>query len=128
MIKTEKVDGQTVTVGSYAFNQDIARRKVAKMIILHEYPLLMVEHIGFREFYASMQPLFNLVSRNTIKADIMKIYEDEKENTKKLLSKNQSRISFTSDMWTSSNQNKGYMTITSHFIDDSWTLQSRLVR
>jgi len=128
LIKTEKVDGQTVTVGSYAFNQDIARRKVAKMIILHEYPLLMVEHIGFREFCASMQPLFNLVSRNTIKADIMKIYEDEKENTKKLLSKNQSRIAFTSDMWTSSNQNKGYMTVTAHFLDDSWTLQSRLVR
>jgi hypothetical protein len=128
LIKTEKVEGQTVMVGSYAFNQDIARRAVAKMIILHEYPLLMVEHIGFKEFCASMQPLFNLVSRNTIKADIMKIYADEKENAKKLLSKNQSRIAFTSDMWTSSNQNKGYMTVTTHFIDDSWTLQSRLVR
>lgn len=128
LIKTEKVEGQTVMVGSYAFNQDIARRAVAKMIILHEYPLLMVEHIGFKEFCASMQPLFNLVSRNTIKADIMKIYADEKENAKKLLSKNQSRIAFTSDMWTSSNQNKGYMTVTAHFIDDSWTLQSRLVR
>ncbi|KAF1860147.1 hypothetical protein Lal_00033745 [Lupinus albus] len=31
-------------------------------------------------------------------------------------------------MWTASNQNKGYMTFTSHFIDDSWVLQSRLVR
>ncbi|KAF7811830.1 zinc finger BED domain-containing protein RICESLEEPER 2-like [Senna tora] len=32
------------------------------------------------------------------------------------------------DMWTSSNQNKGYMSITAHFIDDNWQLQSRLVR
>ncbi|KAF7821847.1 zinc finger BED domain-containing protein RICESLEEPER 2-like [Senna tora] len=31
-------------------------------------------------------------------------------------------------MWTSSNQNKGYMSITTHFIDDNWQLQSRLVR
>ncbi|CAK8530336.1 unnamed protein product [Lathyrus sativus] len=128
LIKTEQVDGQTVMVGSYAFNQDIARYGVAKMIILHEYPLAMVEHIGFREFCASMQPLFKVVSRNTIKNDIIKIYNDEKENTMKLLSKNQSGIAITSDMWTSSNQNKGYMTITTHFIDDSWTLQSRLVR
>jgi hypothetical protein len=115
-------------VGSYAFNQDIARNAVAKMIILHEYPLAMVEHIGFREFCASMQPLFKVVSRNTIKNDIMKIYNSEKENTMKLLSKNQSRIAITTDMWTSSNQNKGYMTVTTHFIDDLWTLQSRLVR
>jgi hypothetical protein len=40
LIKTEQVDGQTVMVGSYAFNQDIARNAVAKMIILHEYPLV----------------------------------------------------------------------------------------
>ncbi|KAF7822131.1 zinc finger BED domain-containing protein RICESLEEPER 2-like [Senna tora] len=31
-------------------------------------------------------------------------------------------------MWTSSNHNKGYMSITTHFIDDNWQLQSRLVR
>ena len=121
LIKTEQVDGQNVMVGSYALNQDIARHVVSKMIILHEYPLAMVEHIGFREFCASMQPLFKAVSRNTIKNDIMKIYNNEKENTMKLLSKNQSRLAITSDMWTSSNQNKGYMTVTTHFIDDSWT-------
>jgi len=90
-------------VGSYAFNQAIARRAVTKMIILHEYPLAMVEHIGFKEFCAAMQPLFSVISRNTIKTDIMKIYEEEKKNTKKLLSENQSRIAITSYMWTSSN-------------------------
>ncbi|KAF7812050.1 zinc finger BED domain-containing protein RICESLEEPER 2-like [Senna tora] len=41
---------------------------------------------------------------------------------------NPSRIAITTDMWTSSNQNKGYMSITAHFIDDNWQLQSRLVR
>ncbi|KAF7812880.1 zinc finger BED domain-containing protein RICESLEEPER 2-like [Senna tora] len=41
---------------------------------------------------------------------------------------NPSRIAITTDMWTSSNQNKGYMSITTHFIDDNWQLQSRLVR
>ncbi|XP_058747187.1 zinc finger BED domain-containing protein DAYSLEEPER-like [Vicia villosa] len=98
IIKTEQVDNQTVMVGSYSFNQDIARRSAARMIILHEYPLAMVDHIGFKDFCAVMQPLFNVVSRNTIKADIMKLYKEEKENTMKLLSKNQSRIAITSDI------------------------------
>jgi len=58
----------------------------------------------------------------------MKIYSEKKEKTRKLFSKNSSRIAITTDMWTSSNQNLGYMAVTTHFIDDSWTLQSRLVR
>lgn len=115
-------------VGSYAFNQDVARRAISKMIILHEYPMAMVEHIGFKEFCASLQPLFKVVSRNTIKSDILKIYKDEKDNMKKLMKKIESRVAITTDMWTASNQNRGYMTVTAHFIDDSWTLQSRLLR
>lgn len=127
-IKTEKVGNDTVVVGSYAFNQDVARRAICKMIILHEYPMAMVEHIGFKEFCASLQPLFKVVSRNTIKTDILKIYKDEKDNMKKLMKKIESRVAITTDMWTASNQNRGYMTVTAHFIDDSWTLQSRLLR
>ncbi|XP_058753844.1 zinc finger BED domain-containing protein RICESLEEPER 2-like [Vicia villosa] len=85
IIKTEQVDNQTVMVGSYSFNQDIARRSAVRMIILHEYPLAMVDHIGFKDFCVVMQPLFNVVSRNTIKADIMKLYKEEKENTMKFI-------------------------------------------
>ena len=58
----------------------------------------------------------------------MKTYNEGKENIMKLLSKNQSRVAITTDMWTASNQNRGYMTVTAHFITDSWNLESRLVR
>nr|KYP43119.1 Putative AC transposase [Cajanus cajan] len=88
----------------------------------------MIDHIGFIEFCAALQPLYKRVSQNTLKNEMMKEYREAKGNTMKLLSKNQSRIAITTNMWTASNQNKGYMTITTHFIDDSWTLQSRLVR
>lgn len=36
------------------------------------------------------------------------------------------RISATMDMWTS-NQNKGYMCITLHWVDDDWCIQKRIV-
>ena len=58
----------------------------------------------------------------------MKRYEDEKDNILALLRKVKSRISLTTDMWTASNQRKGYMAVTSHFIDNAWKLQSRIIR
>lgn len=113
---------------SYTFEQEFARRQLACMIIMHEYPLSIVEHVGFRRFVQSLQPLFHVVSRNTIKKDILKIYDVERVKTMKVLERNQSRISITTDMWTATNQKRGFMVITAHFIDDYWKLQSRIIR
>ncbi|KAL4285326.1 hypothetical protein GQ457_16G008580 [Hibiscus cannabinus] len=44
------------------------------------------------------------------------------------LQNNDSKIAITTDMWTSTHQKKGFMAITAHFIDDSWILQSRIIR
>ncbi|XP_076922015.1 zinc finger BED domain-containing protein RICESLEEPER 2-like [Bidens hawaiensis] len=46
----------------------------------------------------------------------------------RILEKNTTRIAITTDMWTLSNQKKGFMAITIHFIDDNWKLQSRIMR
>ena len=88
----------------------------------------MVDHIGFREFVGSLQPLFKLVSRNTLKSDSFKIYDNEREKVLKMTDKNGSRMTITTDMWTSSNKKRGFMVITAHFIDHTWTLQSRVLR
>ena len=69
-----------------------------------------------------------MISRNTLKKDIMKDYNAKKEKMKLMLSRIQSRVVITTDMWTATNQNIGYMTIIAHFSDDLWRLQSRLVR
>ncbi|XP_070014146.1 uncharacterized protein LOC142175979 [Nicotiana tabacum] len=36
------------------FDQDVSRRELAHAIILHEYPLSIVDHVGFRKFVASL--------------------------------------------------------------------------
>ncbi|KAJ0103680.1 hypothetical protein Patl1_05464 [Pistacia atlantica] len=108
-----------MTLTSHQLDQELVRKDLPMMIVLHEYPLSMVDHYGFKRFCNSMQPLFKVVSKNTIKKDIFKMYDVEKEKTMKLLNENRSRIAITSDLWTASNQNKGYMTITAHFIDNN---------
>ena len=87
------------------------------MIVLHEYPLSMVDHIGFREFMGSLQLLFKLISSNTLKSDILKIYDDEREKDLKITNKNESRMAITTNMWNSSNKKREFMVITAHFID-----------
>jgi hypothetical protein len=56
-----------VSVENYTFDQDIARKELGAMMVLHEYPLSMVDHAGFRRFVHALQPLFKIGTRNTIR-------------------------------------------------------------
>ncbi|KAL5570508.1 hypothetical protein UlMin_027083 [Ulmus minor] len=123
----KKIDGKS-TLGTYNFDPEEARKKLAQMIIRHEYSLSMVDHEGFVEYSNTLQPMFKVVSRNTIRYDILKMYKGEKVMAIKLIEANKSRIAIITDMWTTSNQKKGYMVVTAHYIDDSWILQSKILR
>ncbi|KAF7123865.1 hypothetical protein RHSIM_Rhsim12G0088800 [Rhododendron simsii] len=113
---------------SYSFDHEMARKELASAIIMHEFPLSIVDHVGFRRYSNALQPLFKVTCRNTMKAEIFKIYEYQRGKTMSLVVSNASRLAITTDMWTSSNQKKGFMAVTAHFIDESWTLQSRILR
>ena len=67
-----------LSLSIYSFDQETARKYLASIIVLHEYPLSMVDHVGFRKYFNTLQPLFKMVSRNTINNDILKIYDYEK--------------------------------------------------
>lgn len=115
-------------VSKYKFSQEYSRNALVSMIVNHEYPLAMVDHIGFKRYSNSLNPDFKVISRNTVKADIFREYNEERRRLEKVLAKNKSRIAFTSDMWTCTNQRKGYMAVTAHYIDDDWVLQNQLIR
>lgn len=117
-----------VSVENYTFDQDFARKMLASMIVLHEYPLFIVDHTGFRRFVTALQPLFNMVTRNTIRKDILDAYKVERKKAIEYMAANRSRVAITTDLWTADNQKKGYMEITGHFIDDSWKLRNVIMR
>ncbi|KAH7861139.1 hypothetical protein Vadar_022076 [Vaccinium darrowii] len=56
-------------LSSYSYDQDTARKELASAIIMHEYPLSIMEHVGFKYSFA-LQPAFKVPCRNTIKSDI----------------------------------------------------------
>ncbi|KAK3212211.1 hypothetical protein Dsin_016917 [Dipteronia sinensis] len=128
MLKATKTKEGDVKLSAFQFDQDIARRELANMVILHEYPLSIVDHFGFQRFLTSVQPMFKIPTRNTLKSDIMKTYDYERVKTLDLLKRNKGRIAITTDMWTCNNQRKGFMAITTHFVDNEWALQSQIIR
>jgi hypothetical protein len=104
------------------------KKLIVEANIMHYYPLSIVDHVGLRRFFVALQPLFKVSTRNTIKKEVLKVYEFEKECAMMMLDSHEGRVAITTNKWTSSNKKKGYMAVTAHFIDGSWTLQSRTLR
>lgn len=108
------------------FDQDRCRNEIARMIIMHDYPLHMVEHPGFIAFVQHLQPRFNMVSFNTVQGDCVATYLMEKQNLLKFIEGMPGRVCLTLDLWTSS-QTVGYVFITGYFIDSEWKLHRRIL-
>ncbi|CAI0399391.1 unnamed protein product, partial [Linum tenue] len=111
-----------------AFDASASKKELAVAIIMHEYPLSMVDHLYFKRFVCSLQPMFSVPTRNTMKKEIFCVYESERKKIQKVIDENKGRIAITTDMWTASNQKKGYMAVTAHYIDNSWSLRSHMLR
>ncbi|KAJ4791497.1 Zinc finger BED domain-containing protein DAYSLEEPER [Rhynchospora pubera] len=102
-----------------------AREIIAYMILAHELPYSIVDYSWFTTYSQYLCPIYQKVSRNTIKADCLKVYEAENEKLKKIFKK-VDLISLTSDCWTS-NQTISYMCVTAHYIDEEWQMQKRII-
>ncbi|CAN1186815.1 Putative AC transposase [Linum perenne] len=110
------------------YNYDVTIKELCSMILVHEYPLSIVDHIGFRRYSCSLQPLFQVPSRNTIKKEILTLYGVQSAKIRRELDGNRGRIAVTTDMWTATNHKRGYMALTAHYIDNSWKLRSIMLR
>ncbi|KAL0307394.1 UNVERIFIED_CONTAM: putative AC transposase [Sesamum calycinum] len=70
---------------------------------------------------------FKLPCRNTIRSDVIEVYEEEKVKIYKLLDGLRCKVSLTTDIWTSEHSHVAYCCLTVHFVDDSWELQKKIL-
>lgn len=124
---TKNACGSTVKVANFKFSQDKSWMDFARMIIKHNYPFNMAEHEFFEIFCNGLQPEFKLMSRNTTRADILLVHQREKEKMFKILDQLSSRITLTTDLWTSEHQKLGYICLTAHYINDDWVLKKKII-
>jgi hypothetical protein len=111
----------------WVFDLVKSRKNFAKMIIAHEYPFNCVSHHFLKVFVSDLQPYFKMLSKNTDKLDCISIYEEEMFSLYELFGKLDCRFSFINDLWTNKNKNIGFMTLTCHYIDNSWNLKKRII-
>lgn len=125
---TNENDQEVITPALTDGKFDMAkmREAMAHWILMHEHPFTIVEEEGFNMMQRRGMPMWEKVSRNTIKKDCEQVYEIEKKKLKSLL-KGIGKISLTTDMWRSTNQKLEYMVLTGHFIDSNWKLQKRVL-
>ncbi|XP_074271370.1 zinc finger BED domain-containing protein RICESLEEPER 3-like [Silene latifolia] len=109
------------------FNSDEFCQLLAVAIAKHNLPLQLVEYEGIKiNVFCYLNPDVKFFVRNTIKSDILRMYRIEKDKLIGLLKRTNGRISLTYDCW-SSVTTDGYMTLTTHFIDENWQLQKRVL-
>ncbi|KAF5805195.1 putative transcription factor/ chromatin remodeling BED-type(Zn) family [Helianthus annuus] len=117
---------RTSSVPYVAFDSDRCRQEIAQMIILHDYPLHIVEHPGFVAFVRNLQPNFSMVNFNTVQGDCIATYLGEKQSVQNLIEGMPGRICLTLDLWTSC-QTTGYVFVTGQFVDNEWKIHRKLL-
>lgn len=117
---------KTANPSAALFDPQGCRREIAKMIIMHDYPLHIVEHPGFVASVQNLQPQFKMPGFRNVEGDCIATYLHEKLNVQWLLEAMPGRISLSLDLWTSS-QTVGYVVLTGHFVDRNWKLQRRIL-
>jgi len=119
------MDGQG-KLKSKKIDQMVDRELCANLIIRHGLPFKFVEYQELRTWISYLNPYATLVSRNTIKSDISKIFMKEKIMLKEELKNISSRICLTSNLWTSCTT-EGYIALTTHYVDSNWKLKSKIL-
>lgn len=122
----EQRKDEVVSLGSCRFDQERSRLDLARMIILHGYPLSIVEHVGFKIFVKNLQPLFEIVPNSSIELSCIEIFGKEKQKVYEMINRLHGRINLAVEMW-SSPESTEYLCLLAQYIDEDWKLQKKIL-
>lgn len=108
------------------YDQRVDREMTSELIIYHDLPFRYVEYEKVRARDKYLNPNVVHICRQTAAADVFSKYEMEKAKLKRLFANLKSRVCFTTDLW-SARTVMGYICLTAHYIDDSWTFNNKIL-
>jgi len=100
------------------------------MIILHGYPLSIVEHEEMRCFVKSLNPGFNMASCTDIEEFSTILFQERKADLKKKIALSFHRVSLSACLWTphGSEASVKYLCLAVHFIDSGCKIEKRKIK
>ena len=97
---------------------------VGRFISKDLLPLSAVEGVGFRSLMELTKPRFAVPSRKYFSQTVIpSLYLQERKKVETSLVQAE-YCSFTTDLWTAKYQNRSYISVSCHFIDQEWELHS----
>ncbi|KAG4074092.1 hypothetical protein HA402_014297 [Bradysia odoriphaga] len=129
-LKKDHPDRADITSGpvdeTFVFSQEAYRKALVEWILMSNQPFTECEEEYFLKMIKTLNPTATTISDQTVKRDIMKLFEERIVVIKSILSKVPGKLSFTIDAWTSKNV-IAFMAIRAHWIDEDWAYQSLIV-
>ena len=103
------------------FSKALFEERLVKWIVKDDQSFQVVENESFKDMMSLVRPGLSIPSRNTVKRRVMDEFQDKKVEMIDFFDKLDSKVSFTTDCWTSPNS-IAFMGITAHFIDTDWNV------
>ena len=109
-----------------SFSQENFEQYLTNLFIGQDLPFQLLESTEFRDYTNLLRPDTKIVKADALKNRIMERFKNTKVQMKKFFSSIDSRISFTTDIWTSPND-LAFMAITAHWISADFVIHSMLM-
>uniref|UniRef100_A0A803PEN4 BED-type domain-containing protein n=1 Tax=Cannabis sativa TaxID=3483 RepID=A0A803PEN4_CANSA len=121
-----KKHGEDGGLVAKTYNAELVKENIARMLVMDELPFSFVDRQGFKDLMRLVEPRFVVPSRRTVTRDCFNLYMKEKKRLKEYFIGKKLRVCLTTDTWTSC-QNLNYMVLTSHYVDENWCLQKKIL-
>ena len=102
------------------------RTHLVEYIISTNQSFSHVEDEGFIKYVSYLVPGIQIISRSTLRRDVLKYFLEEKEKMKAILSSGTFSVALTSDIWTGKSR-MDFMSVVVHNIDEQWNLNKRII-
>lgn len=118
--------GSTTDVSNFVVDPKVTRDFMTKFWINANVAFKKIEDRFFKKMMKSAHPSLEVHGRQTLRNDCMSVWEVERRKVADGFACSDSRVSFTTDMWTSV-QDLGYICLTAHYIDNEYKLHNHTI-